>query len=182
MRSYATISQLSDRLRQEISEDDEPSAQFALDAATAAIDSYLGQSLWAEAGAIYYINSTGVDSLVLPAMPVTINTITVDGTELVEDEDYTYDPDRGLVFGLSYNFGVVGDKRNIEVDCDTGFDEIPVAVQSVCLSLAARIYSNSTNMRSESIAGYSVTYAEVSHGLITAEMAMLNQWKIADLA
>lgn len=92
--------------------------------------------------------------LALPLGPVvSVATVALGGTALTVD-DYDVVKDDLVRWG-----GWGGPSTEVDVTYTHGLAAVPDDVKGVCLDVLARRWTNSPGVRSESIDGYSVTYA-----------------------
>lgn len=151
------------------------SAQLALDIASDAVEQYIGYDILEVEDDVITVDGTYNYVFLLPAYPVTeITAIVEDGT-LLDIDKYEYSQ-----FGIvKKKDGVWTNKLNgITVTYTHGFTDVPMSIIGVVLALASRIKDGSSNIKQESIGGYSVTYANPSPVLQASEVMTLDAFRI----
>lgn len=147
---------------------------IALDGACQVVRDELRRSLNLEPDDEVTLDGTGIDSLVLPQRPLSeVTAVSVDGVELVVEDDYLVDPDRGVLFRVNGTWTI--GHRNVVVTYSHGYalteddvtpdiERVPSSVRSVALQLAAAIWRSAgptaatdAAITSETIGGYNYT-------------------------
>jgi len=158
-------------------DEDDLSAQLAIDAASDLIRTLTGRTFDLVEDDEVTTNGTGTDKLPLPnaIVPVLevseVTVIDADlGETLLDAGDYTLGPSSILyrtafttseigIFGYGWPKGIL----NVRVVCTHGFEEIPADVQMAVLQLANAVYVGGQTagqvIESETLGAYSVTYA-----------------------
>jgi hypothetical protein len=77
-------------------------------------------------------------------------------TTLTANVDYILDAENGIVRLTAPRTGI----KVYRVTCTAGYTEIPADLEQLCLDLAGKIYSDTRTVTSESIGGWSRTYAQ----------------------
>jgi hypothetical protein len=169
-------------------------AQRRLDAATAAIQDYTGQTISRVDADEVTLVGTWAAKLPLPEVPVvSVTAVSVEGEALTADSDYFLSGRilwRGAV-GLNdeqawrvptpadSHWG--GPERTVTVTYTHGWEEIPDAIREVCLNMALRGWDTPTGAVSEKVGSWSAQYGpEASSGavgLTRAEKAILRRLK-----
>lgn len=186
MTSFATTADLASFLQITV---DTASAQLALDLSTALIQNYTRQTITYVASDTVILNgNTAV--LLLPQRPV-VGTPVVNG--LVPSAVYRFDPPDRLTYGVPSGNLAAAQYANgpdpvygvwplqVSVTYSHGYQTIPDDIRGVCISVAARAYSNPQGLRGESMGSYSVQYAGAGDILVPgvalsgAEEQMLNR-------
>src|ERR1051326_5505376 len=109
-------------------------AIIALEGASAAVQTYTGQTLAFVEEDTVRVHGTGTQSLLLPQVPVgTISDITVTDladvdTVLTEDIDFVVESDSGILWRTGFDVWTRG-KLNVSVTYDHGYDPVPGDVQ-----------------------------------------------------
>lgn len=127
----------------------------------------------------------------LPLGPVTsVSSVTVDGYattayDLVKDTLVRsgFDDQPPFRYPSVPHWG--GPDVEVAVTYTHGLTSVPERVRAVAFDLAARVYANPTSVRSQSIDGYSVTYAGALSGssalsLTDEQMRTLRPWHISN--
>jgi hypothetical protein len=151
------------------------SATLALDIASDAVEKYIGYSILEVEDDVITVDGTANFVFLLPAYPVTEITAIVEDGILLDTDKYEYSQ-----FGIvKRSFGVWTNKLSgISVTYTHGFTDVPLSIVGVVLALAGRIKDGSSNIKQESIGGYSVTYANPSPVLQAAEVMTLDAFRI----
>lgn len=175
---FCSVGDLADFLQLGIS--GTSAALRAIEGATAAIQNYCHQHLAAVAGDVVTLRTLGQGVLILPEQPVTaVASVVENGTTLVQDTDYGWEPN-----GLLWRWGsraswVVsstawGAFGTVVVTYDHGYATIPQPIREVCIRAASRAYqagldtaakSGLSNIQSEQLPDYQVQYAAGSVAL-----------------
>lgn len=151
------------------------SAQLALDIASDAVEKYIGYTLEEIEDDVVSVDGTRNYVFLLPAYPVTEITSIVEDGVMLETDEYEFSQ-FGIVKKLN---GLWTNKLNgIVITYTHGFVDIPMSIVGVVLSLAGRIKDGSSNIKQESIGGYSITYANPSPVLQAAEVMTLDAFRI----
>ena len=158
--AFATPADLGLLLDQTIGASD-PRALLLLDLASTAIRAALTLTIDEVSDDTITLDGNEQQTIILPEYPVTaITSVTLDGTLLVEDEDYAW-TSNGILrrLGVNRTWGTLA--RSIAVVYTHGYATslIPAAVRNVCLQAAARAWSNPEGYGQETIGRYSVTYS-----------------------
>lgn len=192
MASFATPADLATYLgRDDFTEPVEyRQAEMLLDLASDQIRRWARQTISLVTNDTILLAGTYSAGLVLPERPVVaVASVAVDDTTLVEDSAYVvvgdvlyvgssahYDwPHRpGAAAGSGGTWG--GPDVAIAVTYSHGFSTVPASVKAAALSMASRMMASPAGVRSETIAGYSVTYNDTGSAvrMTDAEMASLS--------
>ena len=169
-------------------------ATLLLDAATAAIQTYCGQT-FTQATTTAVMPGSWDSKLELPERPVTaVTTVIIGDTTLTVDTDYVWDGQHMLhrgtkvdgvlsVNGPDYLIDGWGDwggpGAQVSVTYTHGFATIPGVVKGVCLALAARSLQSPDGVNSESVGSYSVSYSRTGGAvsLLDEERSLLNRYR-----
>ena len=171
--AFATTDDLGNVLGREIDSED-ASALAALDAATAVVQAYTGQTLTAVSNDELTLDGNGTRVLVLPQLPVTsVDSIEVDG-EALDAAEYQWSAD-GYLRRVGSNWPT--DLRSVVVVYDHGYASIPDLVVAITAQLAARLYESPAAVKQETIGAYSVTYTGGGTGLHAGETMLLDQYR-----
>lgn len=147
--SFATIDELAARLHLDIADDDEGSAQQALDDSTGIIQARASQTIsLVTDDAIGFRVGAGTRHFCLPEWPVSALSISLDAVELVDGRNYRWTA-AGVVTVLGSWSG------DVVVTYTHGHAVIPPDLRGVCLSIAARIFTNPVGARRESAGNWS---------------------------
>ena len=151
------------------------SAQLALDIASNSVETYIGYKIEEIVDDEVNIDGTGNTIVLLPSFPITEITAIIEDGVLLETTAYEFSQ-----FGVvKKTNGLWTSKLNgINVTYTHGFTEVPLSIVGVVLSLAGRIKSGSSDIKQESIGGYSVTYANPSPVLQASEIMTLDAFRI----
>ena len=147
---WLTTDDLADYIHQDLTDREGP-AQYAVQSAVAVIESAAGQRFVSPSATTVKLSGGGVDSLTLPAFPVSsVDLVEVDGTELTEN-DYWLDERAGILYrDQSWSRGL----GNITVTF-TGGQSAPAEIELIAVRLAARIFENPQDYTSYSAEGIS---------------------------
>lgn len=166
MVALASVTDLANWLGETIPAGD-PRATRLIELASAAVQNHTGQTIVAVAGDA--VDLPGGDTLLLPQRPVTaVTQVSVDG---------------GVVTGFTFTTsGVVRrdggfgtSSSTVRVTYDHGYTVIPDDLVAVTVQVAARAWSNPTDLRREDVGGYSATYNDTGIALTDAERATLDR-------
>lgn len=190
MASFATPADLAVFLGREELEDAEfLQAQLLLDLASDQIRRWARQTIDLVASDVAILAGSWSSELILPERPVVaVSAVSVDGTALTADTGYTMSPPGvlhvGPSGGSSGRQGATGLRggtwggpaARVTVTYTHGFAAIPTAVKAATLAMAARVVASPSGVRSETVAGYSVTYAAAGSSvqMDDTEMAALS--------
>jgi hypothetical protein len=170
--AFATTDDLADVLGYEVDPED-AQALAALDAATALIQAYTGQTIEQVADDVITLDGSGTRVLLLPELPVTnVASVSVDG-EALAATDYQWSADGYLRRTGSATWPA--DLRSVEVEYTHGYAVLPALIVSLTAKLAARHLEVPTAVRQEAIGAYSTTY--VQPGLQADELTLLDRWR-----
>lgn len=149
-----TVDELETHLGAAFSPEDRARAEQAITMASAAIQRYCNLVGLQQVTDTVVLRGVYGTDLLLPFGPVAaVSAVEVDGQALgVNDYDVVRDE-------LVRRAGWGGTSVEVEVTYTHGLAVVPDEVKAVCLDVAARSYANPTGVRSETIDGYSVTYA-----------------------
>jgi hypothetical protein len=169
--ALCTLAELEAFLQTDV---DATAGALAIELATGVVVGYTGQNFEADT----YTQALMIGSALevkLPQRPVTaVTTVTVDGEDLVELDEYTWD---GLSPYLTLEESPPVDVWTATVEYDAGYAAVPGLVKAVVLAVAARAYGNPHRVSSQSIDDYSVTYANDSAGLLPEEKRLLRRYR-----
>ncbi len=126
----------------------EPDAAVTLwlEAASRIIENYCGRSFEEAAGATETLDGTGTKLVHLSGYPVTaVNSITEDGTALVDGTDFAWYADGRLIrlYSGDYDYRWSPIRKSIVVDYDYGYaaGSVPEDLVAVCCFLVERIFA-----------------------------------------
>jgi hypothetical protein len=178
MASFATVSDLATHLKGDLSAEDTATATQALEFATAAIKSYVGQELEAVDNRVQVFRANRcISTLMVDELPVrAVDSITVD---TVAFTDFDVDLSTGIIIRNDY-FGLTpwNAFEKIVVTYDSGFTVIPSTLKMICAHVAAREMVAPTHFASETIGNYSRALESDSAGAFTkAERALLHRFR-----
>lgn len=148
-------------------DEDEPAGTLALESATGAVRDETRQWLeLVEDDTITVSTRSGTD-LLLPELPVVaVTTVTVDGTDLVEDTDYELDLGDDGRRGIIRRLGGYAWPGKVTVTYTHGYATIPPGLRAVVLRVAARGMSNPLGLNQETagrwMGGYGTPGAELN--------------------
>lgn len=179
---WPTLEELASYLQTTITEQaDIDRAELALELAIGEVQAYTGQRIEYVGDETVTLDGSGSPVVLLPEIPVVeVASVTLDG-DVLDASGYTWDAEGILRAGGSWP----SPPRTLEVIYSHGYPEIPEAIRSVVLKLAARIYTSgeavaavAAGIRSESVGSYSVTYADRSGAsLEDADRAALDRYR-----
>jgi hypothetical protein len=155
---FATVEELGFVLGQAVPDEDAERAAFAIQMASAIIQSEYPRFTFD--GAVedeeFVVHGEPGPAILLPHLPVIeVSEVDEDGTILTEDTDYTLLP-AGIIQRYSrLGWGTVGLLSRTIITFTYGYETVPDDVKRVCLTLAKRWYSNPTGVQAESITNYS---------------------------
>ena len=188
---FASADELAIQLQQSV---DAEVAEQLLTQATQIVRDWTGQTISRVTGDVFQDYSDGSDIFMLPQIPVTaVSAVSVGGVSLGSAE-WAFST-RGALYRVLLTGSTVALwkgywERNIpvRVTYDHGYTAIPAAVKSIVLELAGQLYTNPVgSIQSESVAGYSVTYA-VSTAISAGRMGLtsdmqerLKSYRLRDL-
>jgi len=195
---FATVGQLSAYLQREFEASEYDAADQALAFATAAIRAAIGQTIDETTETSVLIDPSGSGVIVLPQAPViaiaSVEVLGVDGTTwtaLTYPTDYLWNS-AGILQRVSaadpetrYSpFVWPARLGSVRVTYTHGYVDIPLELQSVAVSAAARMFSNPIGVISEQIGQYAVRYEPNLHGVTftDAERATLGRYRYVTVA
>ena len=172
---------------------DDPGALLALQLATDMIQAETFNTIFPTTETIY-LDGEGRPLLLLPSPPIiSIDTVIEDGIELIQNTDYYVNLKNGyitrnkpsLIVISSYWLDQTGTSifsgrtpANIEITYTHGYATVPGVVKLVCLSIADRIKQiYPTNIKSETIGSYSVTFNQANLTLLDSEKTALDPYR-----
>ncbi len=193
MAAFATPDDLADYLgRDRFAEPTEyRQAALVLDLASGEIRAWTRQTIdLVSNDSVVLAGSWGTD-LRLPEQPVvSVASVSVDGSALNSSVDYVLTAGTLTFVGAGFASVRQGAARSsgsywggndtvVAVTYTHGFSTIPLEVKSATLSIAARLVSGGSaagggQVRSETIAGYSVTYANAGASASLTEVEMVS--------
>ncbi len=170
MSAFCTVADLEAFLQITIAYDS-AAAERAIREASAAIENYCHQVLYAVSGDQIILDCNGGTKIFLPELPVTeVIEVLEDGALLVVDDDYKLGQ-HGVLhrIGANWKSGI----QVIQVTYSHGYATIPEDIASVCTRAAARTYQ--AGLRAAELAGvpgvqgttlgdYSVNYGSEGSG------------------
>jgi hypothetical protein len=153
-----------------------PAAILDLGVATGIIRRDTGQTISLVGVDVVALNGRDRPSLFLPQIPVVeVASVVADGTTLVEDTDFSIDPNTGILTRLPIGAHWTVGKKNVVVTYTHGFDPIPEDIRGACCMIAAKLWTNPTRNTAERTSQYSASL----DGLIgEAEQAILNLYAL----
>lgn len=177
----------------------------AIEGATAAIQNYCRQSLVYVAGDVVTLRARGQETLILPEQPVTaVASIVENGTTLVNDRDYTWEPS-GLLWrwgrsGWCWSSANPNTPGAVVATYSHGYQVYPQPLREVCLRSASRAYQSGLRtaalagvpgVQSEQLPDYTISYqpdtaaggasslgASAAPFLLPSEQAMLAPFRM----
>jgi len=195
--SFAPVSLLGAYLQETI-DDDDPMANAALEAATAAIQSYCDQRLTLVEDDVAVVDGSGSDTLLLPEFPVTdVSVVVVDsdwdsartllgpGNGSASEYDWN---EAGLLFRRRGQFvyyesrfeAVYGmwppRRKSVTVTYTHGYEVIPADIRLVTAAVAARAWAQD-GANSETTGSYTVQYAGQPGTLTEYEKSILDRYR-----
>jgi hypothetical protein len=162
--AFATAADLEDYLGVTFTPADEVRAGLLLDAATESIRAYCSQTI-SQATTTAKLPGTWGPDLTLPEAPVTaVSAVTFNSETLTANSDFFWNS-RGTLRRCA-DFTVApsgvshwgGPEATVSVTYTHGHATIPDAIESACLSVAARLFTNPAGVQSEMLGSYQVQY------------------------
>lgn len=194
MAAFATAEDLATFMQQNFTAEETATAVLLLDLVSAAIRSYTGQTISAVDGESVTLEAPcGYHSrLFLPQLPVTaVTSVTVAGTLYTALTDYYVRLDIGTIEFLTHTWWWSSPPSSVVVVYShgyaTGTPELDV-VKAVCLEAAAATFGSaggsSSDVKSESVGNYSVTYGDDDAGSTVAAVAQgrLDRFRVLAVA
>lgn len=130
-----------------------------LDAACDTIRDYLCQQIDVVTNDVITLFGTDTRAMLLPELPVTaVTSITLDGDPVT---DWTVD-DYGVLWRTDPAYWPRGTQYTVTYS--HGYAEVPAILKVVAFQLARASSTSTPGVKQESIAGYSVTYADAATG------------------
>ena len=184
--AFASAADLATYMQRDLSAADTASANLALDLATAAIQSYTGQTISTVAGDTITLDPPCGSRLFLPELPVTaVTSITIAGTLLsTVTPDYYWYADTGSVLFASSRWAV---PQSVVVVYSHGYAVIPEPIRAVCIELAAAMLNgaptgDAAGISDESIGNYSVSYDTATRTLRDIADGRLDRYRVPVMA
>ncbi len=152
MATLGSLAELADHLQRDITELPAGAIQ-ALEAATATIHAYTGQTLTLVTDD--QVTLTGPGPLWLPQVPVvTVTAVTVDSV-LLAATNYEWTVYGRLASGWRGRWS-----GNVVVTYTHGYDSVPYDIRAVCWQVAARMLSNPYQYPREQVGQTTVSYPQ----------------------
>lgn len=160
-------------------------AALLLGAAEAAVRSYCGWHIApARAGDVVTVNGSGARVLALPTMRLAgVSAVLEDGTA-VPLEDVQWSPAGYLWRASPWTTSL----RGVSATIDHGYDEPPVEVQAVVMSVAARAVVSPDGVVRSQVGEVSVTFSQAAFNvaggvaLLDHERAVLDRYRLPESA
>lgn len=168
MAPLATEGELDDYLQRSV-----PPAQAALAVAGASgiVRSYCQWEISREEAVTFKVDGSGTRVLSLPSLYITDVTSIAVNTVPVDLADVTW-AKRGQI----YRYAGWARWSTVEVECDSGYTDVPDVIKIVTLSLAARHVNNPQGLKSAAVGSVQRTYAETQ--LNRLELALLDAFRL----
>mgnify|MGYP007100061062 CR=1 FL=1 len=183
--AFATAADLEDYLGVTFTAADTVRAGLILNAATESIRAYCAQTI-SQATTTAKLPGTWSYDLMLPEAPVTaVTTVTLNGDALTTNSDYYWNSRGTLRRAADFTVAPAttahwgGPEATVSVTYTHGYATIPDAVESTCLSVAARLFANPAGVQSEMLGSYQVQYDRSAQtgALNDHEMQMVRQYR-----
>ena len=181
MHALATPEQLGSFLQQPIAVDD-PTALLMLDIASGMVRDYLQTDLDHTVDDVHVLDPEEGAFVTLGESPILeISKLEIyDGTTwtVVPKTEYVASPRLGIVSAVKTSM-ITFPKRpeTWRVTFTHGFETIPPTIVGVVLGIAARFFTAPDGITSESLGGYSVSYAGPGEGFTKMEQTALARYK-----
>lgn len=192
MPTFASLEELSIYSGKDIAVDD-PGALLALQLATDMIQAETFNTIFQTTETIK-MDGDGRGLLLLPSPPIiSIDMIKEDGVELEENVDYFVNYKTGYIYRNKPSLIIISSywldqtgtaiwsgrtPANIEITFTHGYPIVPGVVKMICLSVADRIKQiYPSNIRTESIGSYSVTFNNATLTLNDNEKQALDPYR-----
>lgn len=181
MSSLATPAQLGAFLQTPIADND-ATALLMLDIASGMVRDYLQLTLDPVANEVVLLDPIEGSFVMLPELPITsVSKVEIfDGTAWIEldTSKYTVSKRLGIISGLpGVGIDFPSKPESWRVTYSHGYATMPSTIVGVTLALSARMYTAPDGINSESIGGYSVSYATAGEGFTKLEMTALARYK-----
>lgn len=185
MSSFISYNDLATFLGTDLSADDAARAEAIIAAASEIIRAYTRQTI-TQGTTTADLPGTWTSDLDLPERPVTaVSAVSANGTPLTVNADYYWN-DRGtLRRGAAFDTPLAstaswgGPQATVTVTYTHGYATIPQAIKSVCLAIAARVFSNPAGLAGEMLGTYQVQYdrTAANMALTDLEKALLKPYR-----
>lgn len=173
--SFATPDDLATRFGITLTDVEVARVSALLADASEIIRDEVGQKIGLVAGDVYTIPGTNDESIELPEHPVvSVASVTVDGTELVEGTDWYLDGDKvtrlrltgtALIDGLPEDTFLLGTgagfglpDQTVQITYTHGYPETPGLVKGICLEMVSRVWVNPGSVARESVGDTQTVY------------------------
>lgn len=187
MTAFATTDDLAARLGLTLTVDEQTRAEKLLELASTLIQDETGQTISLVTDDTLTTRGTTDERIKLPERPVvSIASVTLDGTPLVEGTDWYLDGNEIVsmsgdivelnvfgvadpaVFPLGSGFGTPDETLVIVYSHGYTAETVPGTAKAICIEAAARVWVNPGSVREESYGSSQVTY-QAGNGLILTE-------------
>lgn len=169
MAQFATADDLADRLAVTLTGPEQTRAGKLLTLASGLIQKEARQKVERIAGDTLTRRGSYSSRVRLPERPVeSITSVTLDGTALVEDDDYYRDGDE-----LVRSVGWGNPSDELVVVYTHGYTAIPDAVKAICVEMVVRVWVNPGAARQEAIGSENVSYGAVGLLLTSDEKSVI---------
>lgn len=181
MSSLATPAQLGAFLQTPI-ENNDATALLMLDIASGMVRDFLQLNLSPVANEVVLLDPIEGSFVLLPELPISsVSKVEIfDGTSWTEltTNQYTVSRRIGMIAGApGVGIDFPTKPETWRVTYSHGYTEMPSTIVGVTLALAARFYTAPDGITSESIGGYSVSYATAGEGFTKLEQTALARYK-----
>ncbi len=160
MAALVDIDEYAAAIGRTLDEEEIEAIEFQLEAASADVRDYLGQTLDVVVDDIVTLHGSGTKALLLPELPVVAVTAVTLNDEAITT--YTADLDNGVLFrvgwGAVWNVGF----SNVTVTYDHGYTEIPFNIRRAVIELAKVGYHSAgrvPGISSEITGPFAITYS-----------------------
>jgi hypothetical protein len=171
---FATTHELASKLQTEFTVDQHVSADLALEGVSATVRELSGQTIWPAAETSRTWLRVSAWKLFLPhppVVPVTVESVTVDG-DLLDEADWRIDD----VHGLSRTSGAWS--GDVTVVYTHGFDDPPQSVRDVVLDVASRRFVNPTGLTQETEGPFSRSFGPAAgQGFRVDELQVIDRFR-----
>ena len=171
----ANLTDLQNRLKR--LESDPALLELALRRASNRFRGAVGHPVERVADDTAYLNGDGTDTLHLPARPVDVHAVKVDGTLLVPVRDYSVDRNSGVI--RRKNGWFTDDLGNVEVVYDHGYADIPGDIQDAVLEQASTLALHLAHLQQNSAGSTQESYAaQATVGTTAAWTAAVERYRV----
>lgn len=137
-----------------------PNLELALRNSSGRFRGAVGYPVTRVANDVVYLNGDGSDTLHLPARPVDVHSVEVDGLGLSAGVDYSVDRNGGLVRAKGFRFP--DDLGNVKVVYSHGWEVVPEDIQDAVLEHAATMARTLAHLQQNSAGSTQESYGQAA--------------------